>query len=371
MSTASSESSLRPPPLPNLTALRFFAALLVLGYHFSLNGAAVTPQNPIGPFLTHAFLGVPLFFVLSGFVLAYSHPVVRDWRQFYVARIARIYPLALFALILVLPFAIGIARSLHQPALLFCLPVDALLLQSWIPPIALYGNPPAWTLSVEVFFYLMFPVLLPFVVRHMDRRWLWIVGIWLAFLVLPVLADYPLLAAHFGVSPSRDQALRSSMFAPPYYLGEFLMGMFGGARFRRHPRTFGNGAALGCTLLCLVALYFARFLGYQTLRNSGIAIFFLLLIYTYAGWPSRLLASRPLQIGGEISFSMYLLQYWVLEIFLRLPEPYRRPRFMVPVVLGLSWLSYSFVEKPGRQFLLRRFHIRAPSKPLPTPATIP
>src|SRR5882672_6555828 len=101
---------LKMPPLHSLTALRFFAALYVLVYHrrAELSGYADLPDRIIA----HGYVGVPLFFVLSGFVLAYNY-VGPDGRlstrslTFYTARFARIYPMYLLAFVLFAPTAFG------------------------------------------------------------------------------------------------------------------------------------------------------------------------------------------------------------------------------------------------------------------------
>ena len=97
----------------------------------------------------------------------------------------------------------------------------------------------------------------------------------------------------------------------------------------------------------------------------------LLLVYVLAGWRSKLLASKPCQFAGEISYSIYLLQYWARELFHTLPELLRHGRYLVPALLGVSSLTYLYIEKPARNAVLRLSHIRAASKPIPTPAAMP
>lgn len=101
----------RPAPIPSLTGIRFFAALAVLMFH---SGATYFDRAgipyPVAQLLHNGYLGVSLFFVLSGFILTYAHQDDRiDGRflgVFYVARFARIYPVYLFALVLALPVLI-------------------------------------------------------------------------------------------------------------------------------------------------------------------------------------------------------------------------------------------------------------------------
>ncbi|NOK14937.1 acyltransferase family protein, partial [Corallococcus exercitus] len=156
------------PSLPALTGLRFFAALHVVAFH-------VTPREGrpgwLGALLDNGPASVTLFFILSGFVLAQAYlgsaspgPVSR--RAFWVARLARIYPVYLLGLVLEAPpFFLAVLRQENGwtlPALQRLLGVGAAvtsLTQAWIPPAACAWNCPGWSLSAEAFFYLLFPVL--------------------------------------------------------------------------------------------------------------------------------------------------------------------------------------------------------------------
>ena len=145
------------PNIPSLTSLRFFAASGVVIFHYTLT-------NPIFPNLiaNFGYEAVTFFFVLSGFILAYVHGIPNagmnvTTKDFLVARFARIWPVYGFALamVLLLFFIAGILKpDLAMPAALV-----VSMVQSWIPPYALALNPPAWSLSNEVSFYILFPVI--------------------------------------------------------------------------------------------------------------------------------------------------------------------------------------------------------------------
>lgn len=82
--------------IAGLDILRLFAALCVLLYHYAFRGAAADDLTRVSipalaPIAKYGFLGVDLFFVISGFVIAWSADG-RTWRQFSLARFARIYP---------------------------------------------------------------------------------------------------------------------------------------------------------------------------------------------------------------------------------------------------------------------------------------
>lgn len=144
--------------LAQLTSLRFFAALHVLAFHsVQLTEAPALVTN----FVNNGYLSVSFFFILSGFILTHSYVDKmsdrHDFRRFAIARFARTYPVYLLALVVALP-------QITQP---FDNPLMALatlgLIQAWCPPTSMNGffwNSPGWTLSVEFFFYLAFPLLL-------------------------------------------------------------------------------------------------------------------------------------------------------------------------------------------------------------------
>jgi peptidoglycan/LPS O-acetylase OafA/YrhL len=104
----------RSNDLPALTSLRFFAALWVVFFHLSTRVAGTLPaaaRTVIG----RGWMGVPFFFILSGFILAHvygrklSAPATRAERgRFWWARVARVYPLYLLALAVFYPLFVHI-----------------------------------------------------------------------------------------------------------------------------------------------------------------------------------------------------------------------------------------------------------------------
>jgi peptidoglycan/LPS O-acetylase OafA/YrhL len=109
-------SSARPDAparqLQSLTSLRGLAALWVVFYHYS---AIYFPRLDIGDYsnlIAKGYLAVDLFFMLSGFVMthvyyrAFSESITQNYRNFLVARVARLYPLHLLVLFLFLATAL-------------------------------------------------------------------------------------------------------------------------------------------------------------------------------------------------------------------------------------------------------------------------
>jgi exopolysaccharide production protein ExoZ len=151
-------TSPRSPQLGRLHALRGLAALLVLGLHVSLwdsrHGAPVMPPGPgLG------WVGVDIFFVLSGFIIVYAttglKPGLGSAAGFAIQRAGRVFPAywaVLGAVLAVAALAPGLAGE-GAKAVLWA---DALLL----PSAAQMHVTPAWTLVHEIHFYSVFALLL-------------------------------------------------------------------------------------------------------------------------------------------------------------------------------------------------------------------
>src|SRR5271163_2693967 len=127
---------IRRSGLHALTGIRFFAAIWVVAFHF---GAAFTARahmpHPVTVFLEHGNLGVALFFMLSGFILYYTYQdnlqSSRDLYKFFVARVSRLYPVYLLAILISVP----LHKRLPTGIELLIFP----MLQSWVPPVSSIG----------------------------------------------------------------------------------------------------------------------------------------------------------------------------------------------------------------------------------------
>lgn len=146
------------PRLDSLTGLRWWAAFGVFLYHMT-NLAPL----PVREALQLGNYGVMFFFVLSGFVLTWSARPSTTVRAFYWRRFSRIYPAHAVALVLAIPVFYSLTPGAEQwwvkPLDLSVLLLSVLLLQGWWrdPVILFSGNPAAWTLTVEAFFYALHP----------------------------------------------------------------------------------------------------------------------------------------------------------------------------------------------------------------------
>ena len=191
------------------------------------------------------YVGVSLFFVLSGFVLTYTyHDSLRDGTAtrgaFVAARVARIYPVYLLSLLVALPPLFWLVASkgvrMQYGWLAGITGMYAGLLQAWDPRRACVLNCPAWSLSDEAFFYLAFLLVLPVVARWGLRRLATAaVAAYALALLAPVL--YLVLRPDGAVAATPDARVSQAYwlavvkYNPLIRLPEFVMGVIAGRLF--------------------------------------------------------------------------------------------------------------------------------------------
>ena len=293
-----------------LTGIRWWAAFGVLLSHNIPGGS--TPRI-VQSFFEQGNLGVTVFFVLSGFILTFtygdalSHPTPRKVWGFYVARIARVYPLYLLVLIWV-----TLERSVRWNT-----PVDGNWFahlfgaQAWLRlPHAWEWNGPAWSVSVEFFFYALFPLLI-FLARPLlgtPRKALALAGIGLLAVVVVSAVAEPIGWTSDG----------TATVLPPIRLCDFFLGMGIGALYlRAHSLSLPRLHRYG---LILLGVWLVWTLGVVVLRtfyygipglNIAYAIPSAALILGLAWTPdfllTRSLSTKPMIVLGEASYAFYLV----------------------------------------------------------------
>ncbi|MES2220397.1 MAG: acyltransferase [Acidobacteriota bacterium] len=343
-------------PLPALTGIRIFAAYYVVMYHtgagyFGRHGAPATVLR----FLDKGYLAVSLFFLLSGFILVYTYQgkisgpenILRFWE----ARFARIYPVYLLALGFMFPFARTLTAGQRVAVLT--------MVQTWIP-----GRPdlqgawnfPAWSLSVEAFFYLMFPLIFLVLNRMSIAGLRRIVALTLAIIAIGDLTR-PAGLWYFALDWLRYVPL------PVLRVPEFIAGMGLGLIFLRAPAWRFSAQVSAASLLSAV-LILSLPLGTWT---SIVVIPFAILILSLAhqsGWIARILSSRILVLLGGASYAVYLLQlptriYTRLVFAQMLHGPHNLDAFLSPCfLLILSVVVFLFYEEPTRKFLRKTLGLR-------------
>ena len=346
--------------LRGLTGARGIAAWFVVLYHlrFSLG---VSPS--MMDVLAKGYLAVDFFFVLSGFViwLSYVDRIrTRRWAavpDFLLRRIARIWPLHLA----MLAFAVALAGLLFvtgrpaDPRFDFAdLPAHIFLVQNWRGYGSLDWNDPAWSISCELFAYLLFPLLALSIDWRRLPTWA-IIGA--TSLVIAVLAS---IMALRGLTTL-------GQFIPQFGLlrctAEFTCGTAVAAlwlRCREAPR-------LPIILASVVAIIaFATFVSGAVVEMASIPATFVALVLALAltaNVPGNPLAGRALVYLGDISFATYLSHSLLWKayklVFVRDVSAVPIPTMIafLLLVLAASVFLYHLVERPAQRWI-NRLHSR-------------
>jgi peptidoglycan/LPS O-acetylase OafA/YrhL len=347
-----------------LTGLRALAALLVLLLHIKTD--LPSALSDYLPFINRGWLGVDVFFVLSGFVLAHVYgrflatPCLADVRIFFWHRFVRIYPvhIALLGALVVMVLvgrAAGISFNHPEGWTLAGLVRSALLLQIWsadkISGFANNGwNGPSWSISAEAFAYLMLPVIAP--VLMLIRRP--IVAFAVAAAALGVMiaifkvAQWPMYSG-VGISAALRVSCEFICGAALSRAADFS------AKSARTPYLLGDIVGI-CGLVLFLIGASVRF---STLLTIPFIAMMIWGAATARGPLARSLGSRPLIWLGDISYSIYMVHMPALLVIVRAwqhlgyagwPQPMRLVAIAITagIVIGLAATIYYAIEWPLR-----------------------
>jgi peptidoglycan/LPS O-acetylase OafA/YrhL len=355
--------------LPSLTGLRFAAAGGVVYTHSML---LIHHQlgRTLGPEVWVGTSSVSLFFILSGFVLTHSARPDDTATAFLRRRAAKILPNhALTCCVVVAALACtGTAVVTSGPALAANLS-SLFLVNTWVPSklFVSAGNPVSWSLAAEMFFYLLFPLLLPRVLR-LSRRGLLVAAGAAVALVWACPAAY-VLATGSGRSSFGEYWLLYAL--PVTRLPEFVLGMLTARIFATGIRLPRTGVLLSAAGVIGTIVFSSRYLPREFMYAAATVVPLAVLVHATAELDRRgaasLLRSRLAVFLGEISYAVYLVHFLVLGlVYLLLTGQGWSAQYAVltalPVALLSSWLLYAGVERP----CVRRFSVpRTPAAAAP------
>lgn len=338
-----------------LTSLRFFAAAWVVLYTYihELKGAF-----SIG-LLDKGYLGVDLFFVLSGFILSYVYfDGFRDGRfsygKFVTLRLARIYPLHIamlgFTLLLIAAAAVAGLHLDPNAANWAALPAHIFLVQAWgLAPTASF-NHPSWSISAEWFAYLTFPAT-AFVAVKLHRRPMLAVGLAMTLMAVMYAAFQGVMGFSLTHATFQWGALR---IVPAFLYGAALFLAWRAGAVRR------SGVALtGAIIASLTMIFAASFAPVDLIIVLAAG----LLVLSLAGLApkpgeSGVLSSRLLVYLGEISFATYMIYVPWKWVYLKGADrllglqghglPFVWWLAGLLALVPLSMLAHHLIERPFR-----------------------
>lgn len=237
------------------------------------------------------------------------------------------------------------------------------LYQAWIPEYSVSYNIAAWSLSVEVFFYILVPPLVFFMLNQPLKRLIWF------SLVFWGLSQFVHSTLQIGYLNSTTRYFFG--YFPLFHLSAFLLGFVGGVWYLKRPANPNTSSFVNLSLiffpmlLVLSALYFRDvqniFGGTFSLDVGLLAPFFLITILALAS-DSTLLSkifSHPwLVLLGDSSYALYILhvpfRWWLERILNHLPITLPPQIFLwiyVPVTISLCVLIYKYLEVPARDWV--------------------
>jgi len=355
--------------VPELDGLRGMAILLVFIFHCVPN-TGVTVVDQIGAIRHSFWIGVDLFFVLSGFLISGILIDHRDadnrWKTFYGRRSLRIFPLYYFALLIVFLLAVlyrPLAEQLNGTA-----PAPWLfsyLFNFWLSDNAAWPESEIlnhfWTLCVEEQFYLFWPLLV-FYVPYKKLPWIMAATVFGAWLVkwLIVLCDQPLIAAH-TLMPARmdafalgglvawmfrhpEQCIRAVIVRRVFWISAIIITVIAAPSRGLFP----DQPLTPCIATPLLAIFFASTI-FLAIRPIGEFVHI-----------NKLWRIPLLRLAGRYSYGLYVY-HWLLQVTLvkydlfgtKTHHPWFDFAIVTLLTITISVASYHLLEIPFLK--LKRF----------------
>ncbi|GEM_PF-541170 len=345
-----------------LTFTRFLMIILVLFYH---GGGGVyfnfLNQFPFSEILLAAPTGVSYLYTLSGFVMAlvYFRPtekfdVVGYWR----ARAIRIYPLYLIAFLLTCYFYLDSILRIKPQKIL----ANIFVVQAWIPAYSQSFNYAAWSMTVEFFFYAVFPFFTMWAYKQSTKK---LISLSIAFWALSQIIYHIVWIGYF---PERKDII---VYNPIFHLNSFIMGAVGGIWYLREGKNQTIQQSVIHSALWFSALFviaysiisrkypsvFPNDLQPMAGLLAPLMILFIIALSLDTSRLSKTLNHPALVTLGETSYAIYILHVpivWLFERYLHNRTPYAEQIFdvsVIPMMILIGLLAHFFIDQPLRAWL--------------------
>lgn len=345
--------------LDHLVSVRGIAAWLVVFYHslVMLQFAFPGIPQPIVDFVKHGDLAVDFFFVLSGFIIFinyfdnFSSNTSRNIIKFYWNRFSRIYPVHFVMILAYLSLAgafVNWSASQTVPPAFgkIALLENLFMVQAWSSNDTSW-NVPSWSISAEWFVYLLFPGMAIFIGTYLK-------SIFSIFFISCTIISLVGAIGWFQLE-SGGVPLYSVPLVRVFH--EFFLGTLIGTLYINHrPLLVSLKPWLVLVMIAFVSISYAWNVPLALIVPTA---FFLIIAFLSVddSWLTRLLKLKWLIVLGEISYSTYMVHYFVRDVFKALFAKSPFAMDAVPlvasffVVLALSFILYRWVELPAQNFL--------------------
>ncbi len=348
--------------LDQLTFTRFIAILVVLFFHGG-GGVYLRAINvfPISPILISATTSVTYLYVLSGFVMSlvnYRPKEKFDTGRYWTARFVRLYPLYLISFLLVCYYYFdSIAQIKLQKTL-----VNVFVLQAWVPQYAQSFNYASWSMTVEFFFYAVFPFFTLWAYRQSTKKLIWVsIIVWFVSQMIHN-------TLWVGFFPEYENFL---VYFPLLHLSSFILGAVGGIWYLREGRERENkhsttllvfiGSVLLASAYTVVSSEITKFPHGLQLMTGLLAPVLTIVIVALALDKSRLstFLNYPALVAlGETSYGLYILHVPVIWIYQRALEnsSLANPQLIfdytfLPLMITVGLLIHFYIDQPLRSWL--------------------
>lgn len=376
--------------LPALTGVRFFAIFHIFLHHlwaiytYHSGKSEATQGLFIGlkdapeslmVFMSNGWVSTSLFFLLSGFILAYLYwdeegHLATSKRRFWTLRIARIYPIHLIVLVILVSLKLPnyLNEDLSLGLLTSSAASTAVLLQAWIPQWIPLWSWPTWTISVMIFMYLIMPFLIS-IMSRLSQRQLIVILVTMPFVSLIPITVYASMMAS-GVPWNMNTELffgNFPLFWVPYFVAGMLMTrIFSLHKYRpmqHQPSIFSLG---DIAFILVIVIAFMPDIEQPTkffIRQGLLMPLYIMFILDLArgkGLMAKVFALPGTGFLGETGFSIFIWQSVVLAAaFISLPMfptigPYQVWLALV-LVMALAIPSTYLIEKPIVRFIRSKY----------------
>jgi peptidoglycan/LPS O-acetylase OafA/YrhL len=352
-----------------LDSFRGLAALFVVIHHMHYVGSISELS-----FFKHSSLFVEFFFILSGFVLAHAYAYKKSlqFKEYFIARTFRIFPLHLFVLMVFILLELLKLWVHHNIMPLHTIPFEnsmspseilpnIFLLQSWLSHAHILSfNPPAWSISIEYYMYMIFFVTLLFKPVFTIMSWVFISVTMFYFIVIGMSIDTVILR---GLSS--------------FFLGVLVYILYKNFYAKITFSSMYFSILELAVLLLVPYILTAHIVIYKPLIMTGL---FACIVFVFAfqkGVLSRILRYKIFLFFGKISYSIYMIHVFILFSFLWViiliekifkiqltPEvagivyiDLGLPLYnnilvfvLLAVIVFISRFTYTFIEKRGQEW---------------------
>ncbi|GIX23386.1 MAG: hypothetical protein KatS3mg122_0617 [Caldimonas sp.] len=340
--------SLPPPRYPGLDGIRALAVAAVVWDH-------TIPYEGMPAPLRHGFLGVDVFFVLSGFLITAlllqeraSHGRI-SLGKFFIRRCLRIFPLyfAVMGLLATYFVFFAPASSSQRTAFLTELPYHLTYTSNWVPMETMMGL--TWSLSTEEQFYLLWPAMLAFL-----ESWAWLAMV--VFLILNQAVNFGAFDGALqsvGLSAGSLEILQCTF--TPIILGSMLAFALSTAHWRDRLAAWPAWPVLllAAGVLLVTASWPGDIRGWPRLGfQSATAVLLAVIVLHPTGHLARVLEWRPLAYVGTVSYGIYLLHMFVVHVTRRvlidIGAMDNHLLFLLSLAgaVAVASLSYRYFERP-------------------------